>query len=52
MGLICQLNAVIMLLIAENGDPQLANSLMSMLGTTLAAVVGFYFGGRVLEGKK
>ncbi len=47
--------AVVMIFVAKNGDPQLANTIMSMMGTTLAAVVGFYFGGKSIavdEGKK
>ncbi len=46
--------AVVLIFVANNGDPQLANTIMSMMGTTLAAVVGFYFGGKsitVEEGK-
>ena len=47
--------AVVMIFVAKNGDPQLANTIMSMMGTTLAAVVGFYFGGKSItvdEAKK
>lgn len=44
--------AIVMILIAENGDRQLVSSVMSMMGTTLAAVVGFYFGGKSSEGSK
>jgi len=41
--------ATMLILFATSGDPQLVNNIISMLGATLAAVVGFYFGGRTTQ---
>ena len=38
--------AVILIMFALKADPQIVNNIVSMLGATLAAVVGFYFGGK------
>jgi hypothetical protein len=38
--------ATLLVLFATSADNQIVNNIISMLGATLAAVVGFYFGGR------
>jgi acetolactate synthase regulatory subunit len=38
--------AVMLIMFATKGDPQIVNNIVSMLGATLAAIAGFYFGGR------
>jgi hypothetical protein len=39
--------SVLLIMFANRGDPQIINNIISMLGTTLAAIAGFYFGGKI-----
>jgi len=41
--------ATLLILFATSADAQIVNNIISMLGATLAAVVGFYFGGRTTQ---
>ena len=41
--------SMMLIMFANVGDPQLVNNIISMLAATLAAVVGFYFGGRTSQ---
>lgn len=41
--------SVILIMFAKGGDPQIVNNVISMLGATLATIVGFYFGGRTVQ---
>jgi hypothetical protein len=41
--------ATLLILFATSADSQIVNNIISMLGATLAAVVGFYFGGRTTQ---
>ncbi|MGA2917426.1 MAG: hypothetical protein ABSE13_02675 [Methanoregula sp.] len=41
--------ATMLILFATSADSQVVNNIISMLGATLAAVVGFYFGGRTTQ---
>ena len=41
--------ATLLVLFATSADSQIVNNIISMLGATLAAVVGFYFGGRTTQ---
>jgi hypothetical protein len=38
--------SVMLVMFADKGDPQIVNNIISMLGATLAAIAGFYFGGK------
>jgi len=38
--------SVMLIMFANKGDPQIVNNVISMLGATLAAIAGFYFGGK------
>jgi hypothetical protein len=44
--------SIILIFIAKNGDSQLATNTLSMMETSLAAVVGFYFGGKAAQTPK
>ncbi|MGD0535526.1 MAG: hypothetical protein ABR999_08850 [Methanoregula sp.] len=41
--------ATLLILFATSADSQIVNNIISMLGATLAAVVGFYFGGKTTQ---
>jgi len=40
--------SVMLIMFAKGGDPQIVNNIITMLGATLATIVGFYFGGRTV----